>query len=440
MQTAIKEWLAPPVFEDRELTRKARLLNTILKSFLVIILVTTPPLVLLNPAELQLSTLISLGGSGLVFFGLWLLLKRGYVQVSYYLTLLTTLLILAGNAYVFRLTSTSNATFVIVITLAALLAGGWAGITMAAISSIIVLVISWLLFGISFGPTQFELISFSTIYFIIAILLRLAVNSTEDALKIANVNEQALGESNRELQVIRTRLEERITERTRDLGISVEVSRRLSTILDPQQLVTEVVEQVRSTFNFYHVHIYLYDEKQENLLLVGGTGEAGQVMLTTGHKLPRGRGLVGRAAETNSVVLVKDVSEDETWLPNPLLPETKAEMAVPITIGRRVLGVLDIQHNVADGLQENEVTLLQSLANQVAVALQNATLYTQTQQQVEREALLNNISQRIQQAHSVDHVLQIAAEELGRALGASRATIQLANPVRSSNGRSQEPA
>jgi GAF domain-containing protein len=150
--------------------------------------------------------------------------------------------------------------------------------------------------------------------------------------------------------------------------------------------------------------------------------------------------LVGRAAETRQVVLVADVSREPAWLPNPLLPETRAEMAVPIIIGGHVLGVMDIQHNVTNGLQENDIELVQSLANQVAVALQNARLYTQAQHQAERETFLNSISQRIQRATSIEAVLQIAAEELGRTTGATQATVQLTNPVRLGNGRSQEPA
>jgi putative methionine-R-sulfoxide reductase with GAF domain len=219
---------------------------------------------------------------------------------------------------------------------------------------------------------------------------------------------------------------EDLEERSRALETSAEVSRRLSTILDQKQLVAEVVGQVQQAFNYYHAHIYLVDEASGDLVMAGGTGEAGQAMLASGHKLPRGKGLVGRAAEAKSAVLVPDVSQDEDWLPNPLLPNTRSEIAVPIAAGEQVLGVLDVQQDVAGGLGQADADLLQSIASQVAVALQNTRLFAAAQQRAEREARINVINQHIQGATTLDSMLQVAARELGQALGAQRVAVQLA--------------
>jgi putative methionine-R-sulfoxide reductase with GAF domain len=214
--------------------------------------------------------------------------------------------------------------------------------------------------------------------------------------------------------------------RTHALETSTKVSRRLSTILDQEQLVTEVVQQVQTAFNYYHVHIYLIDETTQDLVMAGGTGTAGQMMLAGGHKIPTGRGLTGRAAATNSPVLVPDVSQEEGWLPNPLLPETKSEVAVPIAMGERVLGVLDVQHNVTGGLGEADTSLLQSIAGQVAIALQNIRLFAEAQRRAEHQTRVNLITQRIQSTTTVEDALQVAVRELGRAVEAGETSVRLA--------------
>ena len=220
-------------------------------------------------------------------------------------------------------------------------------------------------------------------------------------------------------------LETRVADRTKALAASTEVSRRLSTILDEQSLVSAVVDEVQSAFNYYHAHIYLLDAAGENLIMMGGTGDVGRLMLMRGHSIPVGRGLVGRAASKNETVLVPDVSKDPQWLPNTLLPDTRAEAAVPITLGAKVLGVLDIQHNIVNGLKPDDIDLLQAIANQVAIGLQNARSYTQAQRQAGFESLLNAINEKIQTATTIEDVTQIAARELGQALGASRITVQI---------------
>jgi putative methionine-R-sulfoxide reductase with GAF domain len=231
---------------------------------------------------------------------------------------------------------------------------------------------------------------------------------------------QAFNSMVSQLQELFGNLEQRVADRTRALAISADVTRRLAAILDPRQLISEVVEQIQSAFNYYYAQIYLLDEAGENLVIAGGTGEAGASMLARKHSVPKGRGLVGRAADANASVLVPDVSQEDGWLPNELLPETKAEASIPISIGNQVMGVLDVQHSRVNGLTTDDVTLLESLAGQVAISLQNARSYERSRKQGEFESLVNMIGQRIQRTTSIEDTLQTAIRELGTAIGASR--------------------
>ncbi len=229
----------------------------------------------------------------------------------------------------------------------------------------------------------------------------------------------------RELLKERAGLEKRVEERTHALQISSEISRNLSNILEQERLIQEVVLQLQEAFGYYHVHIYLIDEDEHTLNLVGGTGLVGQAMLESGHSLARAWGLVGRAAETNQPVLSRDVSQNADWIENPLLPETRSELAVPISLGDDVLGVLDVQHNIRGGLDQQDIYLTQAIASQVAVALQNAFAFRRVQKKAQREVLTTSIGQRIQSAVSIDEALKVAVRELGQATGAKIAQVEL---------------
>lgn len=239
---------------------------------------------------------------------------------------------------------------------------------------------------------------------------------------------KAFKEMTAQLRSLIGSLEQRVANRTQALETSAEISRRLSTILDQQQLVSEVVNEIRSALNYYHAHIYIFDEQSQKLVMAGGTGRAGKSMLTAGHSLSLDQGLVGQAASMKEPVLIPDVSQNPRWLPNPLLPDTKAELAVPILMGNTLLGVLDVQHNVANGLSDEDVRLLQTISNQIAVALRNARLYERAQRQADQEAVINQIGQRIRNAVDIESVLQIAAHELGDVLGVQRTIVQIDAP------------
>ncbi len=302
-------------------------------------------------------------------------------------------------------------------------------VLLALVVAVIVVVIAVALSRLLTGPiTRLEAVAARVASGDLSVRAR--VESADEIGSLATTFNLMTGQ----LQETLSGLEQRVVDRTRALSTSTEVGRRLSTILDERQLVSEVVNQVQKAFNYYHAHIYLYDADNQNLIMVGGTGEAGRIMLERGHKIERGRGLVGRAAALNTVVLAPDVSQDPDWLANPLLPKTKSEVAVPIAVGDTVLGVLDVQDDEKEGLQQQDADLLLSISNQVAIALQNAHSYAQIQRQADRRALINEINRKIQSAPDHETAMQIAVRELGRAVGGRYARVWLDSPPDKGNG------
>jgi putative methionine-R-sulfoxide reductase with GAF domain len=250
---------------------------------------------------------------------------------------------------------------------------------------------------------------------------RVAVNSADEIGALTT----AFNTMADELQATLTNLETRIDDRTRALATSAAISRRLSTLLREDELLRELVIRVQADFNYYYVQIYLLDEANALLRLAYGSGAVGPLLMSRGHSLPLGRGLVGRAAETNAPVVVPDVTREAQWLPNPLLPLTRAEAAVPISLGERVMGVLDVQHSQAAGLQTSDADVLRTIANQAAIALRNARTYAATQRDAERKLLISTIGERVRASVTAEEALQVAARELAYALQVEQVVAQL---------------
>jgi signal transduction histidine kinase len=147
--------------------------------------------------------------------------------------------------------------------------------------------------------------------------------------------------------------------------------------LNPDELLQSVVDLTKERFNLYHAHIYLADASWKTLLLAAGAGEVGRQMTSGGHaiQLDAEKSLVARAARERNAVIVNDVRSEAGFLPNPFLPETCSEMAVPMIVGDKVIGVFDVQSDLAGHFTEEDASIYATLAAQVGVALQNARLY-----------------------------------------------------------------
>jgi len=224
-------------------------------------------------------------------------------------------------------------------------------------------------------------------------------------------------------------LEERIAARTKDLATVASISTQTSIIRDPEQMLATAVRLTQRGFNLYHTHVFSYHEENHELEIVAcgykeGDEHEGTHGLTT-IPVAQEQSLVARAARTRKTVIVNNVRSDPGWLPNPLLPDTRAEMAVPLIVGDELLGVLDVQADHEDAFTESDANIQMTLASQIATSYQSALAYEKAKSQAELESLVNAIGQKIQRATTVDDTLQTAVREIGLALGAPIAKIQL---------------
>lgn len=175
-------------------------------------------------------------------------------------------------------------------------------------------------------------------------------------------------------------LEKRIAERTRGLQAAAEVSRSTTLLLDPDELIAQTVEVVRERFGLYYVGLFLLDEGGDYAILRAGTGEAGRQMLAVHHRLPvGGDSMIGRCVETGEGRIALDVGAEAVRFENPWLPETRSEMALPLRARGRVIGALTVQSVQASAFDEADIAVMQTMADQVAIAIDNARLFTETQ-------------------------------------------------------------
>jgi PAS domain S-box-containing protein len=186
------------------------------------------------------------------------------------------------------------------------------------------------------------------------------------------------------------------------------VSSAITQILDLQTLLQTVSDVVKNSLGLYHAHIYLLDSDMEYLVLAAGAGEAGREMIAKGHRiaLKRPQSLVARAARTRSAVTVNDVTLEPGFLPNALLPNTRSELALPMTVGNELLGVLDVQSDVEGYFQEEEISIETILAQQIAIAVKNARAFAETQQQLALQTANARISEHLRDhTESLDDIL-----------------------------------
>ncbi|NJN96614.1 MAG: GAF domain-containing protein [Anaerolineales bacterium] len=213
--------------------------------------------------------------------------------------------------------------------------------------------------------------------------------------------------------------------RSEHLQTAAEVSRAASSILGVNDLINTSVNLIRDQFDFYYVGLFLIDEAKEWAVLRAGTGEAGRIQLKNEHKLKIGGGsMIGWCIENREARIALDVGQEAVRFQNPYLPDTHSEMALPLISRGEVIGALTVQSVEHGAFSSEDITLLQTMADQLANAIENAILFKQTQEALAETENLYQITQDLLSAHEEEAVYQLAIKAIAQS-GADTATIYM---------------
>lgn len=175
-----------------------------------------------------------------------------------------------------------------------------------------------------------------------------------------------------------------LDKRTSQLRAVADVGKSITSYRNLSELLQQTTRLINENFGYYHVGVFLLDERKQYAVLTATNSEGGRQMLERGHQLKVGEtGIVGYVAQSIQPRIALDVGEDAVYFNNPDLPKTRSEMALPLVVTGQVLGVLDVQSTEPRAFSEDDISTLQILAEQIAVAIQNANLFDETEKALE---------------------------------------------------------
>lgn len=244
---------------------------------------------------------------------------------------------------------------------------------------------------------------------------------------------RAFNRMSAEIRGLITGLEDKVQERTREVErralqvqTAAEVARDASAVQDVNQMLEETVRLISERFDLYHAGVFLIDESGDQAVLQAASSEGGRHMLRRGHKLAVGKvGIVGFVTGTGKPRIALDVGADAVHFANPDLPDTRSEMALPLRAGEKIIGALDVQSAEANAFDENDIAVLETMADQVALAIENARLLDTQQHLANQRRRVIDISQRLSEQLSLDQLLSESSQVICHVFHFRRVAIAL---------------
>jgi GAF domain-containing protein len=408
MLSFFKKFLSPPKFlQDDDKTRAAAILNPLLLGAMLFFIFFTLIQGFTGAKTYGSITTIIFASLSILSIGLWFLMKRGFVRLAGYVFVTMGWIALTIQAWTYSgLRDIAIVAYAVVILAAGLLIGFRSSIGYAIIS----LLASWVFayletigkyngLGDSPYPTAIEL---TIIFALVALISYVAVNNINQALKISRISEQELRSNNQELHVLRGDLEKRVSERTLDLEKRTSeiqaaslIARDTSIGRDLDVMLDRAAQLIKDKFGYYHTGIYLIDNNGENVILRAAGGEIGTLMMRRKYKVTVGEfGIIGNVAQTGVARIVLDVASETSYFKNPLLPYTRSEMAIPLRVANRIIGILDIQSDKANAFDQASISIIQIVTDQLSISIERNQLLRQLQENATalEQALQENTS------------------------------------------------
>ena len=353
------------------------------------------------------SELTTRGGRSIPFYvGAYviLLLITFYPRTPYVFQAGTILFLLYGlgvfNLYNAGLAGDEGIFFLATFALAGLFFGRRGGIPALALTIVTLLLGGWAYSTgvwvvkpdtfVASNTSIFSWVSTAIVFFMLSRLIGLSQNTLFTGLGDSlNKSQELAGQ----LEAARANLEVRVEQRTQELArhssyleATAAVAREALGTLDVQELLSRVVSLISDRFGFYHTGIFLLDPTGQWAELKAASSQGGQRMLERGHRLQvGGQGTVGHVAGQGQARIASDVGADAIFFDNPDLPDTRSEVALPLRVRGQIMGVLDVQSTVPQAFSSDDAAVLQTLADQVALAINNAMLFQQAQASLETE-------------------------------------------------------
>ncbi len=212
------------------------------------------------------------------------------------------------------------------------------------------------------------------------------------------------------------------------LGIAAEIARDVSRTLNIDVLLRRAIDLIRDRFGYYHASVFTLDREGAYAVVRESSGDLGRQLKASGHKLAVGsQSIIGYVTSRKVPLVVNDVKTDPNHRPHPLLPETQAEAGIPIRLGERLLGALDVQSKQRFAFSQEQIKVMQILADQLAVAIVNAELFQETQDHLAQHRLLHHVTSASASSTTLEEALVSAVQGLRATLDGDHVSIYLAD-------------